>query len=64
MRTFLSPWAWTAAGALPPVDPGPMFVWPVTTRIPRSFRPRIRDEFIVEDGHDENDDPYLDTGVP
>jgi hypothetical protein len=66
VRTFLSPFAWTAEQQAAPAagGNGPQWVWPVTTRQPRSFTPRIRDEFIVETGHSENENPYLDTGVP
>jgi hypothetical protein len=57
-------WGWWTRGAAPldAVTPqGPQWVWPAKGRRIRVYPPRIRDEYWVESGHVETDDPATDT---
>jgi hypothetical protein len=40
---------------------GPQWAQPVKGRRLRVFPPRVRNEYWVEPGHIETDDPYTDT---
>jgi hypothetical protein len=57
-------WGWWTRGAAPldvATPPGPNWAHPVYGRRHRVFPPRIRDDFWVEPGHVETDDPATDT---
>jgi hypothetical protein len=41
--------------------PGPNMAWPMRGRKIRVYPPRIRNEYWVEPGHVETDDPATDT---
>jgi hypothetical protein len=57
-------WGWWTRGAegeaVQP-DQGPEWVWQARGRRLRTFPPRIRDEYWVEYGHNETDNPATDT---
>jgi hypothetical protein len=55
---------WTRASggeSVAVVADGAKWGWPVTGRRLRVYPPRIRNEYWVETGHQETDDPATDT---
>jgi len=57
-------WGWWTRGAAAAdvAQPqGPEWVWRARGASFRAFSPRVRDDYWVEFGHNETDDPATDT---